>query len=709
MNRNKTAGISILTICFFCLPIREGSAWDLQDDLKIRNCEEISINIFSRSEKDKKIDELIAAFGTSDWEKAVDELARIGEPAVKPLSEALIDYSGHRYKPQRAALALGKIGSSQAEEALIRALRDESTQDYVARRITRSLAEIGSDQAELALIEVVRDKALNRFIRGPAADALSRFNTDRSISVLIETLDDEEEFVRNFAGGSLAKIGSKKSMDALLIAMKKYPGFLLNPSVREAVEKDQSEQVIGILVDALKSEEWFIWQSATDLLAKTGILAETQLLAAMDSQDTRTRRKAALLLGESRSAKAVDRLILALEDRDPMVRDEAAVALTKIESLRAVELLIEGLQKGTRDIQQQVCWILGELKAEQSVESLLRVLDHKDPEMRLWATDALQKISSPQAMKALQESQPFQIIHEQHFYEVYPVLLKNMPDIPSPYRADSGIETVTAFTLDGQYTLVPVTIENGHPYIYLRSDKGRQLKIDAPDFPILARTGLHSEDELKTTKTITGISISEITDNGRPGRSSGAGFMSHDENIISVMIGDNRLVEKMDLTHPQLARALFHAVNLMFKHTEVYYDEMRPWEDIEYFLYNGKKVRIEIESTKGWQESIFDDEIYGGYHLNLKRDLEDKELTFLQEKYSGLSDEQQDELINKLANIHTGEMEPYYIMRYGFYEGHTEYRTDPITLAFIFGLRTIEEIENAFPGRLYETLTAHFK
>ena len=709
MNRKKTAGTVILTICLFCFPGQQGSAWISSCDFKISDIEEISTHFSLRSEKDEKIDELIAAFGTPDWEKAVEELARIGESAVKPLSEALIDYGGHRYKPYRAALALGKIGSPQAEEALIRALRDEKTQDYVARGITRSLAEIGSEQAELALIEVVRDKEIDRFIRGPAADALNRFHTDRSIEALIKALDDEEEFVRNFAGGALAKIGSLKTMNALLIALRKNPGLLLNPSVKEAVERDQSEAAIGILIGALKSEEWFVWQSAAELLAKTGILAETQLLAAIDSPDMRTRRKVVLLLGECRSEKAVPSLIRSLGDPDGMVRDEAAVALTKTQSGKSIELLIEILNKGTRDMQQQACWILGELKAEQAVDALLRVLAHEDRLMRLWASDALRMISSPRAIKALQESQPFKITHEQQLYKIYPELLEDKPDIPSPLWTASGIETVTAFNQEGKYTLVPVTLENGDPYVYARSGRGRQMEIDALDFPTLARTGLHSEDELKTTKTITGISISEISDNGRPGRSSGAGFMSHDENIISVLIGDNRLVEKIELTHPQLARALFHAVNLVFKHTEVYFDEMRPWEDIDYFLYNGKKIFIEVNTTKGWQESIFDDEIYGGYHIYISRELEDKERAFLQEKYSELSDEQQGELIHKLSNIHTGEMEPYFIMRYGFYEGHTEYRTDPITLAFIFGLRTIEEIENAFPGKLYETLTANFK
>jgi hypothetical protein len=48
-------------------------------------------------------------------------------------------------------------------------------------------------------------------------------------------------------------------------------------------------------------------------------------------------------------------------------------------------------------------------------------------------------------------------------------------------------------------------------------------------------------------------------------------------------------------------------------------------------------------------------------------------------------------------------------MRYGFYEGHTAYRADPVVIACIFGLKSVEEIENAFPGMLYEVLTSHFK
>ena len=70
---------------------------------------------------------------------------------------------------------------------------------------------------------------------------------------------------------------------------------------------------------------------------------------------------------------------------------------------------------------------------------------------------------------------------------------------------------------------------------------------------------------------------------------------------------------------------------------------------------------------------------------------------------------QMPDLEKNLFKISFSEMAPYYIMRYGFYEGHTEYRTDPIAVSFIFGLKSLEEIDRAFDGNLYEALTKHFQ
>lgn len=294
--------------------------------------------------------------------------------------------------------------------------------------------------------------------------------------------------------------------------------------------------------------------------------------------------------------------------------------------------------------------------------------------------------------------------------ELYPNILDKLPDVPSPFTAEDGTEIVVAVLKDKKYALIPVTVENGEPMNYNKNQwgKGNQLEVNVIDFPTLARTGLHSEIELEQAKMITSKPIAKITEIGRPGRASTAGFLSQDEDIISVMKGDNRLVKKLGLTHPQFTKPLFNVFNLILEHLEYYKNKIRPWEDISYILYNGRKIYLEWGGDKGWQESIFNDEILGYYQINIWRELSKEEKAFLDKKYSHLKPEQMSELIKRLSHIHTGEMVPYYIMRYGFYEGHTDYRTDPVAISFIFGLRDIEEIEIALKGNLYKTLTEPF-
>lgn len=311
--------------------------------------------------------------------------------------------------------------------------------------------------------------------------------------------------------------------------------------------------------------------------------------------------------------------------------------------------------------------------------------------------------------KASGKTPPEKVYCGQNAYPCYPATLDIKPNIPSPHTTLDAVEIVTAFTKDGKYALIPVTVENGKPLNYKQNQwgKGRQLEVDAVDFPALARTGLHSEAELNRTKTITGRSIVEIAELGRPGRSSGAGFISDDEDIISVLKGDNRLVEQLGLRHPQMARPLFHIWNMILKDVELSRIG-RFWESFEYILYNGQKVFVKAEGTKGWQESLFEDEILGMYQIEIWREPNQHEKAFLREKYPNLTKDQIAAIVKKLSYFHIGEMLPYYIMRYGFYEGHTDYRADPVAIAWIFGLKSLEQIEAAFPGRLEDVLTQHF-
>jgi len=285
----------------------------------------------------------------------------------------------------------------------------------------------------------------------------------------------------------------------------------------------------------------------------------------------------------------------------------------------------------------------------------------------------------------------------------YPEVLKEDPGLPSPFRTPDGEEYLVAVIRNDTFGVVRVTLGDDR-------DFAPQLQVDDKDFPALAATGLHSEADLAKVKTITGRPLAEIDDLARPGGLSYDGFMAADETVLAVIRGDNRLVRRLGLTHPALARPLFHVFNLMEADLALDRWNMAKhrWEHMKAVRYNGKTVSVEAFDTKGGQKSVFDDGITGAFHLRLRRDPDGGEMKYLKKQYGHLPAERFAEMVRLLSVINTGEMEPQYIMRYGFYEGHTDWRTDPIAIAFIYGLLSLQEIDASLGGKLDQALTAHF-
>jgi len=245
---------------------------------------------------------------------------------------------------------------------------------------------------------------------------------------------------------------------------------------------------------------------------------------------------------------------------------------------------------------------------------------------------------------------------------LYPKVLDKRPAIPSPYLTVKGTEILTAILKNRKYVFIPVTVENGKPLLYSHRvsavyGKDQQLHANRGDFPTLARTGLHAEAELDGKDMITGIPVDLITYIGRPGRFSGAGFIADDENVISVLKGDNDLVRKLGLTHPQMARPLYHVWNMILQ--EIKCGKLGRFSGIQCFFYNGNKVTLRAERMKGWQVSIFQDEIQGRFDIHVQRILTVAERSFLRGKYPHLSDTQMVELEVRITSLHFSEMAPY--------------------------------------------------
>ncbi len=259
--------------------------------------------------------------------------------------------------------------------------------------------------------------------------------------------------------------------------------------------------------------------------------------------------------------------------------------------------------------------------------------------------------------------------------QLFPHFYSHLPDMPSPFQNAEGREFLLAQSNEGNYCFFDVTQENGDRRDVIRGHrgKGNQLKVPVSEIPAIYSNGLHQESELHSVTSISGKSIAQITVDGWPGNASWAGFLCHRENIISLLSADNRLVKEMDLTHWDLARPLFHVWNLIWSYSNL----TTSWrkDHITKIFYNGHKIGLEFEGGRGWQTSLFNDSLTGSYRIRLNS---------LEASSSNLE--------NNFDEVFFSELAPYYIMRYGFYEGHTEYRIDPRAVAMLFSLTTYPKL-----------------
>jgi hypothetical protein len=428
------------------------------------------------------------------------------------------------------------------------------------------------------------------------------------------------------------------------------------------------------------------------------------LLRILDEGGPAARREAAWVLGSRKAESAVGPLTRLLADKES--GSMAAVALGSIGSPAALHSLAEALAEEPVNLRRAAAFALSRSGSRAALDVLKRAERDADAEVRFWAGSALGSLERTDDAAA-PEAKPAEpgppaggaFVHGGRTYALYPALSDGRPDLPSPLRLEDGREVVTAKTQAGRWGIVPVTLDDG-------SRGERQLHVDADDFRALAETGLHSEIELGQTRTITGRSIGEISDLARPGALSDDGFLAGGESVLEVIVRDNRTVSRLGLKHPDLARPLFHVWNMIRLDLDLGFWNMAEhrWRNIAGIRYNGHEVRLDATDSKGGQESIFADGLGGGFTIRMERDFTSDEEAFLVAAYSRLSGAQREAMKARLSRLQTGEMEAFYVMGYGFYEGRTPWRVDPLALAFIFGLKSLADLEKAFPGRLFDLL-----
>jgi len=162
--------------------------------------------------------------------KAVEDLVKIGPPAVEPLIPVLKDED--KYVRIKVAEILGRIGDARAVEPLSSALQDENFE--VRRKAAHYLGAMANATTVEPLINALANEDFS--VRAISAEALGKFRDAKSVEPLIQVLKDENSYVRRRAAEALGRIGDARAIEPIKNALEDNDGTVRN-AAEEALDK----------------------------------------------------------------------------------------------------------------------------------------------------------------------------------------------------------------------------------------------------------------------------------------------------------------------------------------------------------------------------------------------------------------------------------------------------------------------------------------
>lgn len=349
--------------------------------------------------------------------RVVEALARIGgAQAVKPLLDSL--FSQDFTVRSAAATALGEVGDARAVDPLVHALRDAHHQVCLAACI--SLSKMGDQRAVEPLIKVVTHQAPD--VRAAAVSALGKLRDSRAVPPVVALLQDTDPDVREAAVVALGLIGDEQAIEHLVMSLTD-PQSSIRQAAANALRRiepywERSEaamRAISKLQAALKSNDYWVRHSATDVLKKLGVTqthdkqlltdsdgalqkrqaAQNVLFSMLSDSDRAFRQAASEALGRIGLSDSISRLVERLSDSDRGVQSAAA---------RSLETLRWQPEKAADKARQLVAlerWSEAISIGPEAVDALVATLSWNDVFARRRAIEALVHIGGPRAVAAL--------------------------------------------------------------------------------------------------------------------------------------------------------------------------------------------------------------------------------------------------------------------------------------------------------------------
>ena len=254
-----------------------------------------------------------------------------------------------------AAIALGRIGGTQAVEPLARNLDDPAHR--VRRSTARALGMLGNP-AIGTLLNLIQAPPTER-AQEAAGLALGQVSDREAIPLLCAALGYPEPHARSGAALALRKICSAKAVPALL--------------------------------EAVRHSDVATRRAAVSALAEIGDRSAKDALTTMLSEpDDQIRSIAVGGLGRIGTEAVLIPILAALHDENPQVQWEAAEALGTIRDLDSIELLLSALEENSTFIRQSIVEALGRIGHPDALEPLFQLADDDpDLQVRLSASQSL--------------------------------------------------------------------------------------------------------------------------------------------------------------------------------------------------------------------------------------------------------------------------------------------------------------------------------
>ncbi len=284
------------------------------------------------------------------------------EPLVSIISDAAWNnvFRGS-WTQTKAVWALARIKSENVVNFFISVLKDKTLTPHLRTNIVRTLGGLKLEKSVEPLLDVLNDRQVEPEVRGAAAYALKFAKTDNVIESLIMALNDKDRHVRGGAVISLGKMGTQRSILALLRVLKDEDA-MIRWRVLGYLRKLKTKTLAHHFVRALADNDWMVREIAKKALVDIGEPVLETLAKPLKSPLAQVRWEVVCILGRIKSQKSIGVLVEALKDNDWMVRNEAAVALTRIKSERSRQPLTRLLKHKNRSIHEEAAWVLKNLK-----------------------------------------------------------------------------------------------------------------------------------------------------------------------------------------------------------------------------------------------------------------------------------------------------------------------------------------------------------